>query len=78
MEHLEHPLHLYALRHTSPYVAFPETHLSYLDNCKVIFLGGSVIDAAQVAYFQTFVFFCMPFPITSGTCILTLEFIYFN
>ncbi len=46
---------LYALRHTSPYVAFPETRLSYLDNCKVIFLGGSVIDAAQAAYLKDFV-----------------------
>ncbi|MEI6503003.1 MAG: beta-galactosidase, partial [Armatimonadota bacterium] len=45
------PLHcaLYALQHYSPKSVAPEGRLAYLDGSKLIFIGGSVIAADEIA-----------------------------
>jgi hypothetical protein len=45
---------VYALNHYNPKTAAAEGRPDYLDGSKVIFVGGSIIDAGQLAYLRQF------------------------
>ncbi|HEY3376001.1 MAG TPA: beta-galactosidase [Armatimonadota bacterium] len=61
---------LFAFKHYSPRVVFDNGRLDYLDGSKVIFVGGSVIDAAQLAYLTRYVQNGgkLVMPMTAGEC----------